>query len=89
MRLFLHSIEKGQKMKKVMAVCSFAGIVFLSGCSEEVKTPKWFLDHPKELAEVYAACEKSGSASDNCESSRRAHASSEASKTLKGLLQKQ
>ncbi|MFA0965497.1 MULTISPECIES: EexN family lipoprotein [Pseudomonas syringae group] len=75
-------------MKKVMVVYCVLGVVFLSGCSEEVKTPKWFLDHPKELAEVYADCEKSGSASENCESSRRAHASSEASKALKGLLQK-
>jgi len=75
-------------MKSIALICLVC-FVFISGCSEEVKTPKWFLDHPKELAETYAACEKSGSASDNCESSRRAHTSSEASKTLKGLQQNQ
>ena len=75
-------------MKKVMSVFGLLGVVLLSGCSEEVKTPQWFLDHPKELADTYAACEKSGSASENCESSRRAHKSSEAAKALKDSLLK-
>ena len=75
-------------MKMLMSVFGLLGFVLLSGCSEEVKTPQWFLDHPKELADTYAACEKSGSASENCESSRRAHKSSEAAKALKDSVLK-
>lgn len=53
-------------MKKVMAVCGVLSVVLLSGCSEEVKTRAWYMEHPKELAEVFAKCKASGNDTPNC-----------------------
>lgn len=53
-------------MKKAMAVFGVLGIVFLSGCSEEVKTVEWYKDHPKELAAMFADCKKTGNDTPNC-----------------------
>ncbi|KPW72659.1 hypothetical protein ALO76_200009 [Pseudomonas syringae pv. coriandricola] len=53
-------------MKKAMVVCGVLGFVLLSGCSDEVKTRAWYMDHPKELAEVFAKCKASGDDTPNC-----------------------
>ena len=53
-------------MKKVMAVFGLVGFALVSGCSEEVKTPEWYVDHPKELAPVYKGCKASGNDTPNC-----------------------
>lgn len=53
-------------MKKVMAVYGVLSFVVLSGCSEEVKTRAWYMEHPKELAEVFAKCKASGNDTPNC-----------------------
>lgn len=53
-------------MKNVKAVCSVLSILMLSGCSEEVKTRDWYMEHPKELAAVFAECKKSGDDTANC-----------------------
>ena len=53
-------------MKKVMAVFGLVGFALVSGCSEEVKTPEWYVDHPKELAPIYKECKASGNDTPNC-----------------------
>lgn len=53
-------------MKKVMAVFGLVGFALVSGCSEEVKTPEWYVDHPKKLAPIYKECKASGNDTPNC-----------------------
>lgn len=53
-------------MKKAVSAFGLIGVVLLSGCSEEVKTRDWYMDHPKELAEVFAKCKASGNDTQNC-----------------------
>ncbi|RMR11246.1 hypothetical protein ALP90_200136 [Pseudomonas amygdali pv. ulmi] len=53
-------------MKKIMAVLGLVGFLLVSACSEEVKTPEWYVDHPKELAPVYKECKASGNDTPNC-----------------------
>lgn len=47
-------------------VCGVLGVMLLSGCSEEVKTREWYMDHPKDLATVYTKCKSSGNDTPNC-----------------------
>lgn len=59
-------------MKKLIIVVAVS-IVALVGCKEEAKTTKWYRDHPEELKVVYEKCQKSGSASENCENANEAN----------------
>ncbi|KPX86315.1 EexN family lipoprotein [Pseudomonas meliae] len=60
-------------MKKMIVVCCSWVIAVLSGCSEDAKTPQWYVDHPDVLEKVYAACKESGDATLNCQSAIQAH----------------
>ena len=53
-------------MKMLMSVFGLLGFVLLSGCSEEVKSRDWYMDHPKERAEIYEKCKASGNDTPNC-----------------------
>ncbi|MDT3268701.1 EexN family lipoprotein [Pseudomonas amygdali pv. morsprunorum] len=59
-------------MRKAVAIFGVAGILLLSGCSEEVKTREWYLKNPDVLAKVYAACQKSGDGGENCKNANEA-----------------
>lgn len=50
-------------------VLSFAVV----GCKEEVKTTKWYKDHPDELTIVYDKCQKSGDDTENCKNANEAN----------------
>lgn len=53
-------------MKKLVSVLGLLGMVILSGCSEEVKSREWYMDHQKERAEIYQKCRESGNDTPNC-----------------------
>lgn len=59
-------------MKKAILYLIVSSISILSGCNEEVKTTKWYRDHPDELKVVYEKCQKTGSASENCKNANEA-----------------
>jgi hypothetical protein len=59
-------------MKKAILFLIVSSISILSGCNEEVKTTKWYRDHPDELKVVYEKCQKTGSASENCKNANEA-----------------
>jgi len=54
----------------LLALVTFSAL--LAGCKEEAKTYAWYKEHPKETYTVYTECVKTGEASLNCESARRA-----------------
>lgn len=61
-------------MKKIVNFIIVSMIVsFITGCKEEAKTTQWYREHPDELKVVYAECQKTGSASENCKHANEAH----------------
>ncbi|WP_284281149.1 EexN family lipoprotein [Proteus mirabilis] len=52
-------------MKK-MILMSALSILFLSACSEEVKSVQWWQEHPDEAVKKWKDCMESGDESANC-----------------------
>jgi len=59
-------MELNKLKKSIVITCGVLVTALLSGCAEEVKTRDWYMDHPKELADVYAKCKASGNDTPNC-----------------------
>lgn len=59
-------------MKKFILVSLVTATALLTGCKEDAKTYAWYKEHPDDTYTVYAKCLKTGEASLNCESARRA-----------------
>lgn len=59
--------------KKIIFISTLVLCFSIIGCEEEAKTTKWYRDHPDELKVIYDKCQKTGSASRNCENANEAH----------------
>lgn len=46
--------------------------LFLTACSEEIKSHQWWTEHPKEATEKYLECKKTGNDTPNCRNVLRA-----------------
>lgn len=58
-------------MKKIILLALATSVVLLVGCTEEVKSERWYKEHPKETYQVYKKCLDTGEHSENCQNARR------------------
>ncbi len=58
-------------MKKRIVLALITYMALLTGCEEETKSIRWYIDNPDDTYVAYKKCLKTGSGSENCENAKR------------------